>query len=391
MIINQTAAYAEGTGEFRVRFIDFDGRVIRTCRVSSGGAAASPIAPAHEGLTFQGWNISPQRLSNIKRDIDAGAVYTTSDGKTRLYLRITPLTGLSTAIYLSKSDDSVLRIDWGDASSETISTSGALSVSHTYAAAGDYTVALSVESGSGTYTIGDGSVAVVGGSTQSIKNTLTGVHIGAGVSGIGNLGLSGCQSLRYITMPESLETIGNAAFYCCYSLSCAVIPEGISTLGNSVFYNCRTLYAVSIPESVNALGTAVLLGCLSLDSFSVPPLTALSDQTLMSCTMLKSVNIPQSAGSIGSSTFYNCYNLKSLTVPKGVASIGANAFSGCGSLLKYVFESEVPPTLASTNVFSGINVICRIYVPDASVSSYKTASYWSAYADFIFSMSELKE
>ena len=388
MIINQVTAFAEGTGEHRVRFLDYDGSVIALRRVNGGGRVIPPTNPSHEGLTFQGWNYSQTQLSNINRDIDVGAIYVTSDGKSRLNISLTPVSGLAPVLYLSKSDNSQLQIDWGDMSFETLDTSGAFSTGHTYAAEGDYTITLQITAGNGTLTIGNGSVCAVGGSTQSERNTLTGVHIGSGVYGLDNLCFSGCQSLRYVTMPEGLASIGNSAFNACYSLIYALIPQSISTIGNSLFYNCRSLSAVSIPESITTIGTSAFLGCSFLDSLSLPHIAFLLDQTLMACFTLKSFRIPDSMVSIGSNAFYNCYNLKSLTIPEGVASIGSSAFNGCNSLLKYVLKPSAPPVMTSTNAFTLINTNCRIYVPDLSVSAYKTAAFWSAFTNYIYPASE---
>jgi hypothetical protein len=55
-----------------------------------------------------------------------------------------------------------------------------------------------------------------------------------------------------------------------------------------------------------------------------------------------------------------------------------------------VFNRTTPPTLANKNAFNNINSICKIYVPDASVTAYKTATNWVTYADYIYPMSEME-
>jgi len=38
----------------------------------------------------------------------------------------------------------------------------------------------------------------------------------------------------------------------------------------------------------------------------------------------------------------------------------------------------------------GISRIAKIYVPDAQVATYKTATNWVAYADYIYPLSEIE-
>lgn len=75
-----------------VNFYDYDG----TCRYSYTAAefaelTAMPANPTHTGLTAQGWNWS---LSDAKTyvasygKLNIGQIYITSDGKTRLYIRL---------------------------------------------------------------------------------------------------------------------------------------------------------------------------------------------------------------------------------------------------------------------------------------------------------------
>ena len=112
------------TGDHKVRFIDWNGTVLKTEYVADGGSATAPTPPVHDLLTFKKWN---NVFTNITKSKDIGALYDVADGKTYLFLSITKITGDQPAILLSKADTSLMTITWGDGTSQTTSGSGAVS------------------------------------------------------------------------------------------------------------------------------------------------------------------------------------------------------------------------------------------------------------------------
>ena len=105
------------------------------------------------------------------------------------------------------------------------------------------------------------------------------------------------------------------------------------------------------------------------------------------CHSLANITIPDSVTRIFGNAFSYCYSLASVTIPDSVTSIGSSAFNSCYSVAEYHFASTTPPTLSSTNAFSGIAADCIIYVPysaDHSIlEAYKTANNWSTYASYM--------
>ena len=81
--------------------------------------------------------------------------------------------------------------------------------------------------------------------------------------------------------------------------------------------------------------------------------------------------------------------IESLTIPSNVQHIGASAFEGCYKLKTIYCKPSTPPTGGATifaNMYqneTSILASCPIYVPTASVDDYKSAQYWSDYADAI--------
>ncbi|MBQ4587089.1 MAG: leucine-rich repeat domain-containing protein, partial [Clostridia bacterium] len=59
------------------------------------------------------------------------------------------------------------------------------------------------------------------------------------------------------------------------------------------------------------------------------------------CKSLKSVVIPNSVTSIGSSAFADCDSLTSVVIPNSVTSIGFSAFDDCDSLTSVVIPNSV--------------------------------------------------
>ena len=80
--------------------------------------------------------------------------------------------------------------------------------------------------------------------------------------------------------------------------------------------------------------------------------------------------------------FYNCTSLTSIVVPGSVSSFGEGAFYNCTGLESITVEAEIPP--AGADYMLDRTNDCAILVPAGSVEAYKTAEYWSKYADRIF-------
>lgn len=78
--------------------------------------------------------------------------------------------------------------------------------------------------------------------------------------------------------------------------------------------------------------------------------------------------------------------IKEVVVGNDITSIGGYAFYNCTSLTSVTVNATTPPTLGDSYVFNSTNN-CPIYVPSASVNTYKTATNWSTYASRIQAIS----
>ena len=97
-----------------------------------------------------------------------------------------------------------------------------------------------------------------------------------------------------------------------------------------------------------------------------------------------------SGGAMDEALFYQC-PITFIDLPNTLETIGNYAFFK-SSIETVVCRATVPPQGANmfdqTPIVNGNGII---YVPDASVTAYKEASGWSAYADRIKPLSEYTE
>lgn len=356
-----------------VNFYDYDGKILYSYTASEfAQLTALPANPTHTGLASQGWNWT---LEDAKTQVtavgacDIGQMYVTEDEKTRLYCHIEDELK---SFYFGIAPNGTVVIDWGDGSNtDTVtgtSNTTLVNTQHTYSKGGDYVITISVTNGNFSfysttsgYHLFCGTASNVTTSARPYLAFLRKVELGTNAR-LGQCAFTYCTNLETITIPKTIDSISTRTFEGCYSLRHITFPKRDSTL----FSNIPSYFAKY---------------CYSLKSFSIPTgITSLNTQSLHTVPSLYRFILPTTVTTIAGSAIYTDYALSKLVLPSGVTSIATKAFYGSYGMREYHFKSTTPPTLDNADAFTSIPSSCVIYVPSASLNSYKTASNWSTYA-----------
>lgn len=388
MIINSSltkkGTAPEPTGDYRVRFIDFDGTVLKDTGVNHGQAATAPTLPTHAHLTFQEWN---NDFDVVTRDLDVGATYTTTDGKTRAFITLTAATGLDVSLNINKLDTSVMTVDWGDGSTpDTFDSFGSFNTgAHSYASYGDYEITFWISVGSGTYRLGHGGSASASlfGETSLKRCMLTKLYCSNEMITLLTYSLSQHNSLKHLSLSAGSTAGGTHTFFNNRAIEHISLPRSATSIGAYSFQGCSVLGTVAFPQTLVAINN---------DAFNASGLTraVFGNVTVGTNAFFTNPSMQHIAvdSSISGAMFMN--NLQTYTVDLGpnVATIGVNAFSGNARTLRYIIRATTPPSMSNVNAFGSINPLCKIFVPDDSVAAYKAATNWVSYADYIYPLSE---
>ena len=329
-----------------INFYDYDGTCVAAWSLAElAGKTALPDYPTHEGLTCQGWNWTLADLKAENAKMNVGAMYITTDGKTRIYItlqegRKSPKLGIC--------PNGTVTVDWGDGTTPDTLTGTSLATvkwtpPHSYAAPGDYVITLTVEGTFALDGVNDGAFLLryAIGSDNRNRTYLNAIHrieLGGGITRISAYAFSNCYSLAHITLPSAIKSIDSYAFGSCYSLAHITLPSGVTSIGGNAFYGCYSLAQITLPSGIT---------------------------------------------SIGSYAFGSCYSLAQITLPSGITSIGGGTFYQCFGMAFYAFTAcTAVPTLASY-AFDGIPADCEIRVPAALLDEWKAATNWATYANQI--------
>ena len=174
-----------------------------------------------------------------------------------------------------------------------------------------------------------------------------------------------CKRLKSVEL-SSVTSIGPRAFYGCVNLE-SIKCELVEKIETFAFYNCTALKVDLILPSLITLdiGAFIMSGVKSI--------------------IAKGLETINGVNSSNRGAFEKCNDLTFVEL-KAISKIGPRAFYGCKNLQRIIINNTTPPTLENTNALIDTNN-CPIYVPDASVTDYREASNWSAYADRIYPMS----
>ena len=159
------------------------------------------------------------------------------------------------------------------------------------------------------------------------------------------------ETLKSITLPESLVSIGKNAFSACKALESITIPKNVSEIGGGAFANCSSLVTAEILGPAKELTgtTGAFLGCAALKNVTLPDtLTSIGTGTFNGCTSLERIDLPAGLTEIGREAFNGCESLKEAIIPSGVTEIPDYAFTGCLALEKV----ELPEGITSIGEYA---------------------------------------
>ncbi len=229
---------------------------------------------------------------------------------------------------------------------------------------------------------GSGSISSIGESAFSDCTSLKSITLSEGIESIPSMAFYDCPALDYVVFPSSLTSIGESAFAVCDSLTFPSFPVNLKSIGSNAFQDCLGITSVFIPKGVKEIGSTCFEGCTNLETFVIEDGTALRSIGQIfagkSCGV-KTIVIGDGVETIAESAFSSLSSLESLTLPKTVALFENNILSGCNNLTTIRCYAVTPPEFYS-GAFNDIKTTSdtvNIYVPNASLDSYKTGSEWA--------------
>lgn len=394
-----------------IRFFDYDGTLIYKALPSevaewSDYSKVTALLPQHNNLTFATWSLDLAELQSLNDWADVGACYTPTDNKGEV---IVSINNPNTAVTFADSGNCTY--DWGDGSSDTSSNN--VSLTHTYAAEGQYTIKIT---GTPTWWAFTNQTARYMTDTlimpptvnSSNTGTLASYHRYCGATNIifslnypniaatdwsneynisimigrfGGIIPQNSNMLRVACYKVNTNTAINSIlerfrFYGTGNITtalataqnsygaftyCVDLSKGVDSSNNTNTYSYMTSVKVINPARwVNRRYSAIMFsGCHNLIDIK---------------------NFYQNIGSkitqLNGAAFKQCYKLQIPLKFDNLTTIAAEAFYGCGTLPTIDFSNQtVVPTLAATSAFT--NCSANFLIPDALYDTWIAATNWA--------------
>ena len=326
----------------QIRFIDYDGAVLHDYTKAEFAALEElPAVPSHEGLTAVGWTHTAAEIASLIQRADdeiitVGAVYSPTDGKSRLNIELGEAMTVTLNVF-PYNYGSVL-VDWGDGDTDTCAAStyngGKVRFQHAYDASGSYSITVARVTGKYALGGGDASSPVVTPGSILKSAVICGEYISA-------YAFARCFELRSVVIAPGLTEINTYVFDRCKSLRSVVLPNSVVNVRDRCFCDCGALESVAFPNSIRYCGSAVFQNNASLSAFVIPVDMTVPGQRMFSgCSSLSSVLFAGDITEVNYYAFENCVSLRKISLPDSVTYLRDHAFSGCKSLERFTLPAD---------------------------------------------------
>lgn len=379
----KTGEQTEFIPEKDVNFYDYEGtRIASYTAAEAAGLTELPAPPEHDGLVFQGWNYTLEEIQASVHGADIGALYTTDDGKTRLYVEIASMERpeLYLNLSVSSSGAGTVTVDWGDGTGETSPDTGG-KLQHTYEATGAYIITIAVPEGVDATLNPLLSGALKSSSVKLYMSQLRKVELGDRIHVSGSTFFS-AGNLKELSVSEGATGFGDSTLQGT-RLSYVTIPRGVTTLGGHLCDSC-TLKHISIPPTVTSIAASAFY-CAGLNSLRIPDaVISLGNYGIYQNDQLTAVVIGSGVTDLPNYLCRQNPSLVSVTCLGDISRIRQDVFGYCAALKRLdLSHCTAVPTLDNTGALYSIAADCEILVPAALEETWKAATNWATYAKYI--------
>lgn len=178
--------------------------------------------------------------------------------------------------------------------------------------------------------------------------------VGKGVSYIGSYALA---RTNITSFDASNATISTSSFQGCQYLSDIKLSDSLTYIPVSCFYQCPSLTDIEIPSSCLRLG-----------------------ESCFNSTGMTTIDLPEGLTTI-ETTVFKSSKLQTIEIPSTVKKMGNYVFER-SSIKQLKMRNDTPCTIGSS-IFRYCSSLEKILVPAGSLDAYKSATNWSAYADYM--------
>lgn len=152
-----------------------------------------------------------------------------------------------------------------------------------------------------------------------IKDEISLVVLGDGVTSVGEIAFYGLDLLSRAVLPDSLVEIGQGAFFNCGSLTSVNFPDSLEVIGDEAFSHCGSLASVSFPESLKVIGREAFNECFGLTSVIIPATVEEIGYNAFAYTHnVTDITLCEGLTEVDLGDFWN---VKSVVIPAGVTKI----------------------------------------------------------------------
>ena len=217
------------------------------------------------------------------------------------------------------------------------------------------------------------TVRITGIGTITQRNTLAGVNVdipetieGYPVVAIDDYAFKDNDKIFSVEIPSTIEYIGQGAFYNCTNLTIVYDFEKctkLKTIESETFSGCNSLKYVALPNNIVSIKEYAFKNCLNLKEINIPSgVTQIGQNAFDNCQSIEEIVIPNGIKTIEEKTFFSCLKLKNIVLPEGITTINAFAFANC-----YELETlKIPSTLQymENGIFNSCHKLTRLDFPD---------------------------